>query len=329
VADGQWLIEMVPVWHAKCIRRGQQIGKTDSAVEERERMAYTGILGGTAERSRREAVVETLAPLPHQGESLGELAHDARNMVTALGLYCDLIEEPGVLAKPHQHYAGELRLLAEACRCLVGKLSLLGTDRPEDRSPARPGLQQGGLFPESGGSFAPGGGSTLDSLNEGLIDDFRYELLASKGLLAAIPGPAIRVTVSAESGAWPVRMSSENLIRALVNLVKNSAESIGGAGAIEIRLSEKRDADGSVRGVVLSLEDSGNGIGAEMLEKVFEPGFSTRTDSGSERVAFGGHRGLGLSITRSIVEAAGGRIHAETRVPQGTRFVIELPVREL
>jgi signal transduction histidine kinase len=284
-------------------------------------MVHAGIReGGAAERSRAGELAGTLAAIPHRGESLGELAHDARNMVTALGLYCDFLEEPGVLATPHRHYAGELRLLAEGCRCLVGKLSLLETGRLGDPNSAGPGSQQGRLFPEVG---------ERSPLGEGLIDDFRHEILASKGLLAAIPGPAIRVTVSAEKGGWPVRMSSENLIRALVNLVKNSAESITGAGAIDIRLSEKRNADGSVRGVMLFIEDSGSGIGADMLEKVFEPGFSTCTGSGGEGVSWGSHRGLGLSITRSIVEAAGGHIYAENRVPRGTRFVIELPLREL
>ena len=77
-------------------------------------MVHAGIReGGAAERSRAGEVAGTLAAIPHRGESLGELAHDARNMVTALGLYCDLLEEPGVLATPHRHYAGELRLLAD------------------------------------------------------------------------------------------------------------------------------------------------------------------------------------------------------------------------
>jgi hypothetical protein len=59
---------------------------------------------GGAERQRVEAVVETLATLRSDSESLAEVAHDARNMVTALGLYCDLLEEPGVLATPYTHY---------------------------------------------------------------------------------------------------------------------------------------------------------------------------------------------------------------------------------
>ena len=62
------------------------------------------------ERKRVEQVVETLATLRSEGESLAEVAHDARNMVTALGLYCDLLEEPGVLAAPYAHYGHELRL---------------------------------------------------------------------------------------------------------------------------------------------------------------------------------------------------------------------------
>ena len=54
-------------------------------------------------------------------ENIGELAHEARNMMTALSLYCDLLEEPGVLAPSHRHYGGELRLLADASRQLVEK----------------------------------------------------------------------------------------------------------------------------------------------------------------------------------------------------------------
>jgi signal transduction histidine kinase len=292
-------------------------------------MAGTGIAGvGTAERRRVEAVVETLAAIHHHGESLAELAHDARNMVTALGLYCDLLDEPGVLTPAHRHYASELRLLAEASRCLVEKLSLLDTEQADDPSHPRSGsCLQGRLFAETA-ETSPFGALSLERMDGCLIDDFREELLASRGLLAAIPGPSIRLAMRTDGGAWPVRMSGENLVRAMVNLVKNSAESIPGAGSIELRLSEQRDSDGAVRSLVLCLEDTGSGIDAGMLEKIFEPGFSTRAGSPAAGGWLCGHRGMGLSITRSIVDAAGGRIHAENRKPRGTRFVIELPVRD-
>ncbi len=92
-----------------------------------QQIEQTAVLDG-AERRRVEAVVETLATLRSQGESLAEVAHDARNMVTALGLYCDLLEEPGVLATQFLHYGSELRLVAAASRRLVEKLVALDAD---------------------------------------------------------------------------------------------------------------------------------------------------------------------------------------------------------
>ena len=60
-----------------------------------ETSGLSGLTSGErfeADRQRVAAVVETLATLRGEGESLAEVAHDARNMVTALGLYCDLLE---------------------------------------------------------------------------------------------------------------------------------------------------------------------------------------------------------------------------------------------
>jgi hypothetical protein len=92
-------------------------------------MQQTNVTAGMdgAGRKRVEAVVETLATLGCRGESVAEVAHDARNMVTALGLYCDLLEEPGVLTAPFTHYGNELRLVAAASRRLVEKLVALDT----------------------------------------------------------------------------------------------------------------------------------------------------------------------------------------------------------
>jgi len=331
----------VPVWHMTCIGKGQPaagIGQTDpntadqdpggtSARDERKNtMAATETSAAVGEQKRVEAVVGTLAAMHHHGENLGELAHDARNMVTALSLYCDLLEEPGVLTPSHHHYGSELRLLAEASQSLVEKLSALDGGEGEGAASMSPiSTRQGRLFPERPDPMA--GAPNFEPPFGGLIDDFREELLASLELLAAIAGPSIKVSVSADGGAWPVRMTSENLIRVLVNLVKNSAESIYGRGTVELNLAERRDGDESVRALVLSLEDTGYGIPGELLEKIFEPGFTTRAGERPDGAWASGHRGLGLSVTRSIIEGAGGRIHAERRSPRGARFVVELPVR--
>jgi signal transduction histidine kinase len=60
-------------------------------------------------------------------ESLAALLHDTRNMVSAIDLYCDLLEEPGVLSPPFRHYAGELRLVGGASRRLLEKLAALNS----------------------------------------------------------------------------------------------------------------------------------------------------------------------------------------------------------
>src|SRR5664279_2546086 len=89
---------------------------------------------GRAERKPVEAALEGLAAIGCQGENVAEVAHDARNMVTALGLYCDLLEEPGVLAVPFAHYGSELRLVAAASRQLVEKLVTLDASREASSS---------------------------------------------------------------------------------------------------------------------------------------------------------------------------------------------------
>jgi signal transduction histidine kinase len=286
-----------------------------------------------AERKRVEAVVETLAAIHNHGESLGELAHDARNMVTALSLYCDLLEEPGVLPAAHRHYGSELRLVAEASRSLVEKLALLD-DREEPARRLTPDAPfHGQLFCDAptterqvaAPGLKPKSHWPVDDL---LIHDFQEEVLASRNVLAAIAGPAIVLTVEADGGAQPIQMMSEDLIRVLVNLVKNAAEGIARAGTIRLALTDRKVDSGKAPAVVLAVEDSGAGISEELLDRVFEPGYTTRaTGPSGAGWASGGRRGLGLAITRGIVEAAGGTIHAGNRAGGGARFVIELPVR--
>jgi two-component system sensor histidine kinase ChvG len=64
------------------------------------------------------------------------------------------------------------------------------------------------------------------------------------------------------------------------------------------------------------------------VDQIFETGYTTRTGGARQESGWpASHRGLGLSITRSIIEAAGGKIHAANRAPAGARFEMTLPVR--
>jgi signal transduction histidine kinase len=299
------------------------------------------------ERKRVETVVETLAALRSQSETLSEVAHDARNMVTALGLYCDLLEEPGVLTPPYSHYGNELRLVAVASRRLVEKLVALDAhaDRAKDTHPfprldsgrwplltvASKNLERSGgwnpndrLLPQNAGR-----NRHWDLLPPVPVSNLAAELLANRNLLSALAGPSIVLTVDADGGALPVRLTGEDLTRALVNLVKNAAEAMPKGGRIHIGLRECPAAQGTAECLALAVEDNGPGIAEEALEKIFTSGYTTCGESEEENGHWRlGHRGLGLAITRSIIEGAGGRISAANLKQGGACFEIELPVRK-
>jgi signal transduction histidine kinase len=290
-----------------------------------------------AECKRVEAAVGTLAALGGRGESLAEMAHDARNMVAALGLYCDLLEEPGVLTAPFHHYGSELRLVSKASRQLVEKLVALGS-RDENRAETveEPGeAARTNMF----GDFLLNAGRSVAGAREHSrrweplppepIDDLAAELYASRNLLAALAGPAIAVTVKVEGGAKPVRLTCEDLTRVLVNLVKNAAEAMPRGGGIQLGLRERPAEAGGASRLVLTVEDDGPGIPGKALERIFDAGYTTSSNPDRRgRSWTASHRGLGLAISRSILEAAGGCVRAINRVPTGARFEIELPTRE-
>lgn len=273
-----------------------------------------------AERKRVEAVVETLAVASRGSSSRAALSHDARNMVTALTLYCDLLEQPGVLSDGFQHYAQELRLVSDASRCLVDKLADLEHPRMANNFPdSLLSEPSPGSAPETAWPLP----ASIPPSPEECIPNFAEELEGNRNLLDAIAGLGVAVSMRIRGGAAPVRMHGEDLTRLLVNLVKNAAEAMHGAGSVHLELSE-RAADGR-RWLVLTVDDTGPGIPAGMRHRIFEAGYTTHAGSGGWT---GPHRGLGLAICRELVGAAGGSMRVVSRRTPGARFVLELPVNE-
>ena len=299
-----------------------------------------------------EVVVAKRATLECQGESLADVAHDARNMVTALGLYCDLIEEPGVLSEKFRHYGSELRLVATASRRMVEKLAQVktieaapgssnrGADPAAAPSPLaaeshsnlsrRPGQEQAIGHPGESNSPGPvpARSPRWDLMPAPLIQSLAAELTANCNLLSALAGPSIAVTLHVEDGDRPVPLTGEDLTRVLVNLVKNASEAMPGGGRIDIGLREMAIPADSSPWLAITVEDNGPGIPADALEAVFASGYTTRSRVVPLSPGWpASHRGLGLSISRSIVETAGGRIYAARRSSAGARLQVELPVR--
>ena len=113
----------------------------------------------------------------------------------------------------------------------------------------------------------------------------------------------------------PVMADAEALKRALANLIDNAAEAMQGSLlrqlTIETCLNESHMAE-------IVVGDTGHGLTAETRERLFLPYFSTKQRG----------TGLGLSIAAKIIQEHQGAIRAEQNLPQGARFVVELPLVE-
>lgn len=100
----------------------------------------------------------------------------------------------------------------------------------------------------------------------------------------------------------------------LLNLIRNAYDSLATCGERNVLVvSERFDSE-----VLISVEDNGPGISPDILPKLFEAFFSTKDDG----------MGVGLSISRTIIEAHGGNIWAENRPEGGARFSFTLPHAE-
>lgn len=111
-----------------------------------------------------------------------------------------------------------------------------------------------------------------------------------------------------------LELDRDQIKRALINLLDNAVAAVEEKGEIKIST-----AYNPVSGIVhLEVADDGCGLAAEVRARIFEPYFSTKKDG----------TGLGLAIVSAIVADHRGYIRVRPNDPKGTRFIIELPVRD-
>lgn len=126
------------------------------------------------------------------------------------------------------------------------------------------------------------------------------------------------ISVQTHLNAVPdVRVDPGELQQVVINLIVNAAQAMGQSGTLDLSLTtELRDG---VIGAQLSVADNGPGIPEAMLTSLFDPFFTTKQAEGT---------GLGLSISQTIVQRAGGQIHAQNRPSGGAEFVVWLPAAQ-
>ena len=158
------------------------------------------------------------------------------------------------------------------------------------------------------------------------LDDLVSDCIAALEPLAA--AQRVRLTGSV-AGAAAVTGSGPELNRALTNLVVNAIRHTPADGTVDVQVGV-RDADSGARLAEVVVRDECGGIPPEHLERVFDVGFrgeAARTPHADRAGGVSAHHGagLGLAITRGIVEAHDGTVDVANR-PGGCRFRVRLPV---
>jgi two-component system sensor kinase FixL len=128
----------------------------------------------------------------------------------------------------------------------------------------------------------------------------RYAVLVRRDLAASLP---------------PVQGDRVQLQQVILNLVMNGIQAMHEMAdrPRELRICSRRDEAGTV---LMAVQDNGIGLTPERLERVFEAFYTTKANG----------MGIGLSISRSIIEAHGGRLWASANQPRGTIFQFTVPV---
>ncbi len=145
-------------------------------------------------------------------------------------------------------------------------------------------------------------------------------------LLKRLIGEAITLDVDHGHAIWPVKADLVQLEQVVVNLVVNARDAMPNGGKITIRTRNVTEAESTgmtytgmpaADYVLIDVEDTGTGMPPEIIEKIFEPFFSTKE--------LGKGTGLGLSTVYGIIKQTGGFIYPESLVGKGTTFKIFLP----
>jgi len=111
-------------------------------------------------------------------------------------------------------------------------------------------------------------------------------------------------------------MDSNQIKQVFTNLFMNSIEAMQGGGILGVRTDQNKDKTGQVY-VKITVSDTGEGIPEEKIRKIFDPFFTTK--------AAARNTGLGLSITKGIIDKHRGTIEIESEPGRGTRVMVGLP----
>ena len=211
------------------------------------------------------------------------VAHEIGNPLNALSLNLDLLARD-LRKEPDPDRRARLLADVETAKREVKRIDAINRGFLNALRPVKPVLKPGNL--------ADPLKATLEELKPRFADR------------------AIRVALDLPSALPSVIFDEGQLQQVFFNLIKNALEAMKDGGALAIAI-DVTDAE-----VAISFRDTGSGIPAADLGRLFEPYHTTKGELGN---------GLGLMMCRRIVRAHGGEIDVESKEGEGTRFTVRLP----
>ena len=263
-----------------------------TALPRRGGFVFNGFIRDMTEAIAAEERTRQSEKMEAVGQLVGGIAHDFNNLLTVITGTIDILAQ-GVADKPQ--LLSIARLIGEAADRgaeLTGHLLAFARKQP--------------LQPR-------------DTDINGLVT-------AAQGLFRRALGAQIEIEAILEPSAWPALVDPTQLTTALLNLAINARDAMpdGGKLTLETKNVVLDDSHAGVNRdvqpgnyVMIAVSDTGNGIPEAILDRVFEPFFSTK--------AAGKGTGLGLSMVYGFVKQSSGHIKIDSEDGHGTTITIYLP----
>jgi PAS domain S-box-containing protein len=275
---------------AGVIAHGTDVTEQVQARREIERLL------AESERARLDAEAaraEAQGANEAKAQFLAVMSHELRTPLNAIGGYVELIEL-GIRGPVTAQQREDLARIQKSQRHLLGLINgVLNYSRAE-----------------AGAVHYDVGDVPLDAV-----------LATCETLIAPqARGKQIALHFAACTEALTVRADREKLQQIVVNLLSNAVKFTAAGGAVTLACARDRRVGGEAS-VVVTVTDTGRGIAADALERVFEPFVQvdtrlTRTEEGM---------GLGLAISRDLARGMGGDLTAESTPGVGSTFTLTLP----
>jgi len=266
---------------------GRPVATGDGRVEE-----YIGVTTDTTERVQAEAALRRAQRLEATGTLAGGIAHDFNNILGAILGYGEMAQRDAPKGSRLRRDLESIMAAGERGRALVDRILTFSRSGVGERVPVH-------------------------------VEKVVREALDL--LMAKLP-PNVTIKAELRAGRAAMRGDPTQIHQVVMNLATNGIQAMDAGGMLRVSLGEMRvdtqqiATTGTIAGgdyIVLKVGDSGSGIPPGILDRIFDPFFSTK------EVGVG--TGLGLSLVHGIVTEVGGAINVETKVGAGSVFTVYWP----